>query len=316
MKCQQHQNSTCKTYHSIWQKFNKFIVRLDRIPPTWESRLAIYCTYLICEQELQSSTIKTYISAIKDVLKTDGYQWNGDAVLLNVLTKSCKLKNDRLKTRLPIRKGLLEIVLCEVRRKFCNQIYLEAVYVTVILLAYYCMLRVGEICESHHSVKAINVHEGRTGSKMLLVLYSSKTHGKESPPQRITVTSTSELKVTEGKLTSITNKSTDKNSKSHQHFCPVLWLKHYIALRQKIRNVDEQLFVFKDGTPLQPNHLRKLLRKILFNRDLDPTLYDTHSFRIGRANYLFKMNTPIDTIKNLGRWRSNAVYNYLRHTCL
>ena len=75
---------------------------------------------------------------------------------------------------------------------------------------------------------------------------------------------------------------------------------------------NEQLFIFQDGTNLQNFHLRNLLRSILTELHLDADLYDTHSFRIGRATDLFKYNTNIDKIKELGRWKSNAVYKYLR----
>ena len=37
--------------------------------------MALFCAYLV-EQGHQSSTICSYISAIKNVLCTDGYQWN------------------------------------------------------------------------------------------------------------------------------------------------------------------------------------------------------------------------------------------------
>ena len=46
--------------------------------------------------------------------------------------------------------------------------------------------------------------------------------------------------------------------------------------------------------------------------DLNPLQYDTHSFRIGRATDLSKGGRSLSKIKRAGRWKSNAVYNYLR----
>ena len=55
---------TTDTYHSAWVSFNKFVVRLDRIPPTWEEKLALFLACLI-EENRPPSTIRSYKSAIK-----------------------------------------------------------------------------------------------------------------------------------------------------------------------------------------------------------------------------------------------------------
>ena len=90
------------------------------------------------------------------------------------------------------------------------------------------------------------------------------------------------------------------------------WAKRYIKMRQKIKNEQEQLFIFRDGSNLKAHHLRNLLRDILYSFKLEGNLYDTHSFRIGRATDLFKMGMDMENIKQMGRWKSNAVYKYLR----
>ena len=64
---------------------------------------------------VQSSTLKSYFSAIKFVLRQDGYVWDDAKMLLNSLVSSCKLVNDRVKVRLPIQKGLLELLLFEIK---------------------------------------------------------------------------------------------------------------------------------------------------------------------------------------------------------
>ena len=65
-------------YYNAWKNFNKFLVRLDQMPFTWERRVVMYCTFLIHERELKSTTIKSYISAIKAVLANDGYELSLD----------------------------------------------------------------------------------------------------------------------------------------------------------------------------------------------------------------------------------------------
>ena len=303
LKNEQHHNSTKKTYHKIWEKFNKFLIRLDKKPDSWEHRTSLYCTHLVTTLHRQSSTIRSYVSAIKSILKTDGYPWSDSKILLNCITKSCKLKNDRIKIRLPIQLGLLEIFLFELRRKFIedNQPYLEALYMTAFLLAYYGLLRVGELTKSEHVIKAVNIHQATeyNREKLMIVLYSSKTHGLESRPQQIFI---------EGKRDRKT-----RTRDTNRIYCPVYWTKKFIQMRRPIINDTEQFLIFRDGSNVKADHLRKLLRKLLNNLRLDGELYDVHSFRIGRATDLSKQGLSVDSIKRAGRWKSNAVYKYLRN---
>ena len=281
------------------------------MPKSWEHRLSLYCTYLIEVKRRQSSTIKTYASAIKFILKTDGYEWNDGLVLLNTLTKSCKLKNDKLKVRLPIQKGLLELILFRIQRKYGGtQPYLEAMYISIFLVLYYGLLRVGEVADSIHSIKAINVHEERIHKRLLLLLYTSKTHGRGSPPQKINILGNKTIEITdaiEGR-SRYTIKSKDLGK-----FCPVEWTRRYIHLRGAISDDSENFYILSDKTPIPPCLLRNLLRETINSLGLEGELYDTHSFRIGRATDLFKAGVDIEDIKQLGRWKSDAVYRYLKH---
>ena len=73
----------------------------------------------------------------------------------------------------------------------------------------------------------------------------------------------------------------------------------------------EQFFIFSDGSAVNPTHIRETLRDMLTKLNLNPMLYDTHSFRIGKACDMLKANYTITEIKQRGRWASNAVYKYL-----
>ena len=248
---------------------------------------------------MQSSTLKSYFSAIKHVLKLDGYQWDDTKVLLSSLVRSCRLENDKVKTRLPIQKGLLEMILFEVDRHYdytLSQPYLAVLYKAVFSLAYYGMLRVGEIAQGSHTIKACNIHLGNNKDKILIVLYSSKTHGKESRPQKV-------------KISALPNINTNKR----KIFCPFKIVTQYMKIRGDYINENEQFFIFSDRSPLKPEHVRTTLRSLLDNLNLDSKLYDVHSFRGGRTTDLAKFNYSIDRIKTMGRWKSNAVYRYLKN---
>ena len=91
-------------------------MKLDTIPHDWEDRAALYIAYLVEEQGLQSSTIKSYLSAIKKVLSDDNYPWDDSKILMGTYMKACKNINDKIKPRLPIHRGLLELILFETKR--------------------------------------------------------------------------------------------------------------------------------------------------------------------------------------------------------
>ena len=291
--------STTNNYLGIWRNLNKFLLSLDnKLLGSWEEKTALFGAYLV-DNGIQSSTLKSYFSAIKHVLKLDGYNWDDNRVLLSSLVRSCKLENDKVKTRLPIQKGLLEIILFEVERKYGGkspQPYLIILYKAIFSLAYYGMLRVGELSYSNHCIKASNIHIGNNKDKILIVLYSSKTHGKESRPQKV-------------KISAINN----EYALHKKLFCPFKIVTKYMKIRGDYYTDEEQFFIFSDGSPVKPQHIRKTLRDLLNNLNLDSSLYDVHSFRGGRTVDLSKFGYDIERIKSMGRWKSSAVYRYLKN---
>ena len=293
LMCQQTRESTSKTYLSIWHQFNMFLIRLDHRPRSWEDRTTLFVGYLV-EKGYQSSTVKSYVSAIKKMLLIDGYRWNDKAVLLSSLTRACRLKNDSVRTRLPIQCGLLEMILFEVQRSFGTQPYLQTMYKALFGLGYYGLMRVRELTYSQHVIKAKDVHLARNKRKLLLVLYSSKTHDCGMRPQKI--------KITANKTVRYYN---------NRNFCPFNLMRDYIDCRHCYEKDAEQFFVFNDRKPVQAEQARKVLKNCLRKIGLDENLYDMHSLRIGRASDLIKFHYSVE-VKCMGRWRSNAVYKYIR----
>ena len=136
----------------------------------------MFVGYLI-ENNRRSSTIKSYISAIKSVLREDGEILNEDTFLLTSLTRACKFQNDTVRTLLPIRKGLLHLLYETIPRVFGEQeqIYLTYLYRAMLVTAYYGLFRIGEVSESEHVIKAKDVHIGRNKNKLMFILHTSKT---------------------------------------------------------------------------------------------------------------------------------------------
>ena len=285
-------------YYSVWKKFNQFVIKIDQIPDTWEEKVGYYCAHLINDLHCKSATIKTYVSAIKTMLSLDGYKWNNELLVLSSITKACKRKNDVWKTRLPIRLSLLESLMCEAERHYriLQQSYLEYLYKTALIVGYYGLFRVGELAMSEHVILIKNVHVALNKDKITIVLETSKTHSKADMPQTIII-------------------EKDTPSPKRTIFCPVKTTHKYLKFRNQSGGQKSPYFLcFSDGSAIPTDELRKILRKLLTNLGFESNLYDVHSLRIGRASDLLKVhNKTVDQIKNRGRWKSNAVFRYLRN---
>ena len=69
-----HRQTTNDNYYGIWKQFNQFFIRLDNKSERWEDRLVLFVAHLIDTGECQSPTLKSYISAIKSILASEGIE--------------------------------------------------------------------------------------------------------------------------------------------------------------------------------------------------------------------------------------------------
>ena len=286
-------STTRNNYHKIWKGFNKFYLRLDEKPSSWEDRLVLFVGYLV-DKNRKASTIRSYISAIKSVLREIKIEISEDSYLLNSLTRACKYRtNNKVRIRLPIHKDLLQAILKEIDKKYLikqNQPYLALLYKTIIASGYYGMFRIGELTKGDHPVLARDVRVGDNKQKMLFILRTSKTHWKDSPPQIVKISS---LKLAKHKRMHggvATNKI---------KYCPYLLLRRYSKARIEYKADDEQFFVFRDRSPVTCYQASKVLKEALKDGGFNPNNYSAHSLRAGRAGDLLKLGVSVETIKIL-----------------
>ena len=303
LKDNSNRESTDRMYYKVWRSFNQFFIRLDKKPDTWEDRLVLFVGHLIsCNRK--SQTIRSYISAIKSVLLKDGVTLNENRFLLTSLTKACRLKNDRVCHKLPIRQGLLRLLVSKVDRLFTSpQLYLSKLYKAVLITAYFGLLRIGEVSLGPHVIKAKDVHVATNKRKIMVVLHTSKTHGLDKKPQIIKLTGCNDFELSDNSL----------QQKNLKRICPFAALRNYTYARKQSKNKEEQFFIVKDRTPLTPGHLCTILHKLLLLNNLDPDMYTFQGIRAGRATDLLDVcGYSLETVRKLGRWRSSAIYTYLR----
>ena len=293
LKNERHRNSTKKSYYGTWKKFNEFFIKLDRKPAEWEERIVLFAGYLV-NAGRKSGTIKSYISAIKSVLKDDGVEINENKFLLTSLTKACKFTNDSVRTRLPIQKGVLNLLLDECRLLFATQPYLDILYRALFVSAYYGMLRVGEMAEGSHPIFARDVHIATNKKKILFILRTSKTHWTDSRPQKVKICG---------------NENTEQIA---ENYCPFKTLQDYILFRGPSMSKQDKFFIFRDGQSIKPSQMLNILKLLITQLGFSAKHYATHGFRIGRSQDLLKMGISVETIRQWGRWRSNCVYTYLK----
>ena len=130
----------------------------------------------------------------------------------------------------------------------------------------------------------------------MFILHSSKTHGKGDKPQII----------------KISGQNLKSRPKSQRCFCPFQLLDQYSKARGMYAKENEEFFVFRDHTPMIPNHFRQVLRDTLIQSKLNPDFYCRRAFRSGCDGDLFDKGISVKTMRKIGRWKSSAVYTYLR----
>ena len=309
LRTDQYRNSTKRNYYCVWKSFNNFFIKLDRKPRLWEDRIVLFVAYLI-KNNKKSMTVKSYISAIKAGLTGVNIHLCQDEYLLKSLTKACKLKNDKFRIRLPIQKGMLQILIRNTIDFYSNngQRYLAILYSTMMSTAYYGLFRIGEITYSDHLICAANVHVASNKKKLLFVLTSSKTHLEGSTPQTVKISSFTTDRNPVGPVLQ------HKNSPlTVEKYCPYSMLQQYIKNRKNYKSDSEPFFIFRDRFVILPYVFAKVFKNMIHISGFDNSIYSAHSLQAGRSLDLLEMGFSVETIRKLGRWKSNAIYNYLKY---
>ena len=97
--------------------------------------------------------------------------------------------------------------------------------------------------------------------------------------------------------------------------CPVVAIRHAFSMADSCTD-SGQAFCWLDKSTLRLRsftyrYFLDKLRRCLGSLGLPAELYATHSFRRGGASFAFQAGVPIEMIKLLGDWKSNAVLMYL-----
>lgn len=305
IKNHQIRESTKLKYYQAWIRLNRFLLKFDELPNSWEEKLVLYATHL-ADLGRKPNTINSYISGIRHILRLDGVELSSSSVEIAAITRACKLKEERLQIRLPIHKRLLTLILDQLDRQFDQQPFLQKLYKAICVAGYYGMMRVGEMCSGDHPVLAKDFLTAANKKKHYLILRTSKTHNLGDKPFKITIPSQTPDK--ERRLFGSITKDFSK-------YCPFKILQEYVDIRKdriRVTRESDPLFVFSNKQPVSPENFRTVLKGAIKAINYPVQSYDVHSLRIGRTNDLRKIGLSTAEIRTEGRWKeaSRTVFIY------
>ena len=160
------------------------------------------------------------------------------------------------------------------------------------LLSYHAFLRIGEVTV-------------RIAADQSRVIQRNQIKISKSRDNLVSL----ELTMYEYKHSDLIPKTLVIPSQVDSRFCPVKSLQEYLNIGNVILG---PLFQFPDGAAVSRSFFTKSLRSILQFNHFNPDVYQTHSFRIGAASDTAARGVPMITIQHMGRWKSNALKNYIR----
>ena len=283
-------SSTSKVYKKLWSEFKQFRSQHLSCSPgdATLDDIALYVVHLRHNRNLASASIRSHLSAISFNFKLAGSWDPTKSYKINLILKGYT-KEDGVATRKPITKSLLDLLLKDLSH--CNCTYYEKCMFSVIYyLMYYAALRVSEVCMSKTSKHMLryNCVELVLEKRIIrLKLLSCKHSSKPSP--------LIEVKCTK-KIIRLYNL--------------------YLSLRP---NKNGPFFINENGLSITRPQLVKVLKSQLTHLNYDATLYNTHSFRIGRASDMATEGYSENQIAMVGRWNSDAYKRYIkpdRITCI
>lgn len=251
-----------------------------------------FLSYLLVSKKYSLSTVTSHVSALAYINKLFDYEDFSSSFLVRQFLKGAqKITPTKPDTRLPITIELLKKIIMALPVTI-KTFYDRIMFSSMCLLAFHGFLRVGEICtKSQHvlgnviqcqHVKMVNESQQNAGIEIFLEHFKHSTRP---------VTLYIPLNLTEPDL------------------CAVLAWRRYCQLK---KHSVGPLFQFPDGTSVTYKFFSMHLNNVITYLGYDAQLFKSHSFRIGAATHATSCGFSEDSIRRMGRWKSNAVSNYVR----
>lgn len=286
--------STKKTYDSGMRQFFTFCSQMNITPqlPIDEDTLINFSVSMA--RSVQYSTIKNYLSAVKNYHSSHGYKLPLPNFLrLQLVLRGIKRSQGTCpRVRRPITLQLLNLFyhLLNVQRTDSKDSLMHWAAMT---LAFFGFLRIGELtCNSsfdpkHHLMKRDITFMPKCSPKYMLVCIKVSKTDPFRQGQTIVI------------------------GKTDSPLCPISAMVAYLNSRP-FSSDSGPLFSYESGAFLTREKFTKATRLLISKGGLDSSEFAGHSFRIGAATTAASANLPPWLIKVLGRWSSDCFERYIR----
>ena len=283
-------DSTTQVYKRAWVLFqhclvvtNQNRVKVEDLPLSFQTVL-VFLTYLRI-RGFAPATITTYVSAIGYIHKINGFEDPTSRFIVQKTLASINRLYSSSDSRLPITQFIL-FRLLQAMDKVITLPYHIALIRAMLAVAFYGLLRIGEISRQKNGVVCINLNQVKIFDDRIVITIQNFKHNKDNQPFDIVL------------------------HKQKSLACPYELLLNYLAVRGSNPG---PLFSFIDGKGVTRNFFNSKLKLGLEFIGLDVTRYKSHSLRIGGASYLSGLGLSDLQIKIMGRWRSDAFLRYIRN---
>lgn len=287
-----------KIYLSYWLHFVEYCrgVGIGASLPINEIDMVNFLSHLLLGKKYCTSTITSHVSALSYIHKLFGLKDFSKSFLVHQFLKGAQKASPRQQDkRLPITYDLLQKMI-EASKTTIRSRYERVTFATMCIVAFYGFLRVGEMCVKAHraSVSVIQRQD------VQFIFDAKKIVGTELCIQQFKH-STQPVTL----FLPINVHSTE--------MCATKALRRYFDMA---KHVTGPLFQMTDKSPITYTIFSKHLHNVISYLGYDAKLYTSHSFRIGAATHAAKSGFSEDSIKKMGRWKSNAIKNYVRLPCV
>ena len=273
--------NTQAAYQRSWCKFVEFAQKfgLSAQLPVSTDNILKFISYLHLNK-VPFQSITPILSAISYKHKLSDLTDPCKSFKVSQVLNSVKRINPKVQQKFPITLTLLQKMVNSLCLLGLSE-YETSLFKSMFTIQFYFALRIGELTDSQHN---ITLEQVLVKQNSLTINFRTFKHSSSftSCPHEV--------------------------HRVNNHPCPVVELKNYLANRDKASGP-----LFKlDNKPVPRHVYNNKIKTVLQIIGEDTTNYSAHSFRIGATTYWASKGMSELQIKQLGRWKSDAIFKYLR----
>lgn len=235
---------------------------------------------------MSAATILTYISSLAYVHKIAGFHDPTGSFLVQKTLKAIQRKSQTCDIRMPITLDILGR-LVDAASHIAHSDYEYHMLKAFFLVMFFGFFRIRELMvDPQKPQSVIDITQVTRNSSGFVISIAHFKHNVTGHPTLICLT-----------------------AKQDRKLCPVEALIDYVRKRGRYAG---SLFLDQQRQPVTRNLFCTRLKSCVRFCGLDPNLYKSHSFRVGACTLASEQNIPNETIRLLGRWKSDAFKRYIR----